>query len=52
MHSDYMTDKGQKLCWFLKMTLYYLMSVSVPENEIICYNVDNAITNAKLRMQK
>jgi len=29
-----------------------LMSVSVAENEIVCYNVDNAITNAKVRMQK
>jgi len=25
------------------------MSVSVPENEIVCYDVDNAITNAKIR---
>jgi len=25
------------------------MSVSVPENEIACYNVDNAITNAKVK---
>ena len=26
-----------------------LMSVSVSENEIVCYNVDDAITNAKVR---
>ena len=29
-----------------------LMLVSVPENEIVCHNVDTAITNAKVRMQK
>jgi len=28
-----------------------LMRVSVPENEIVCYTVDNAISNAKVRMQ-
>ena len=28
------------------------MSVSVPENEIVCYNIDNAITNAKVRMKR
>jgi len=25
-----------------------LMSVSVPDNEIVCYSVDNAISNAKV----
>ena len=24
------------------------MSVSVPDNEIVCYSVDNAISNAKV----
>jgi len=26
--------------------------MSVPENGIVCYNVDNAISNAKVKMQK
>jgi len=29
-----------------------VMSVSVLENEIVCYNGNNAIANAKARMQK
>jgi len=46
-----MTDREQKLCWFKKNNII-VMSVSVLENEIVCYNGNNAIANAKARMQK
>ena len=40
MHCDYMTDGEQKLLLFKE---------PAPENEIVCYTVDSAITNAKVR---
>ena len=45
-----MTDREQKLRCFFKDYIIP-MSLSVPENEIVCYNVDNAVTNASVIIQ-
>jgi len=51
INREQVPEKVKPICMLVWDSII-LESVSVPENKIVCYNVDSAMTDARVRMPK